>query len=378
MRDPATQERILVVDDEEPIREVVCSMLGAAGYPCTPAASGNEALALLASGEEFELMLSDLMMAEMRGDILLERTKEQFPDMPVIMVTAVNDISEALQAIRNGAYDYLLKPFERDQLLNTVKRALENRRLKLENRDLVLHLESRVAEQTERLRRALADLQSANADLKRSHDMMLEALGDALDLKDAETEGHSKRVTAFTIAIARAMRLPDEEVESIAHGAFLHDIGKMAIPDSVLRKPGPLTPDEVLIMREHCLRGYQMVCKIPFLADAAEIVYAHQERWDGTGYPRGLKGEEIPLGARIFSIADTLDAMTSDRPYRAAQSYQAAREEIELWSGRQFDPVIVRVFLAMPQSIWERVRVQVHSQVFRVPEVPQLASAGNH
>ncbi len=378
VRDPATQERILVVDDEEPIREVVCSMLGAAGYPCTPAASGNEALALLASGEEFELMLSDLMMAEMRGDILLERTKEQFPDMPVIMVTAVNDISEALQAIRNGAYDYLLKPFERDQLLNTVKRALENRRLKLENRDLVLHLESRVAEQTERLRRALADLQSANADLKRSHDMMLEALGDALDLKDAETEGHSKRVTAFTIAIARAMRLPDEEVESIAHGAFLHDIGKMAIPDSVLRKPGPLTPDEVLIMREHCLRGYQMVCKIPFLADAAEIVYAHQERWDGTGYPRGLKGEEIPLGARIFSIADTLDAMTSDRPYRAAQSYQAAREEIELWSGRQFDPVIVRVFLAMPQSIWERVRVQVHSQVFRVPEVPQLASAGNH
>ncbi len=377
VRDPATQERILVVDDEEPIREVVCSMLGAAGYPCTPAASGNEALALLASGEEFELMLSDLMMAEMQGDILLERAKERFPNMPVIMVTAVSDLSVALSAIRNGAYDYLLKPFERDQLLNTVKRALENRRLKVENRAFQLHLESRVEEQTERLRRALADLQRANADLKRSHDMMLEALGDALDLKDAETEGHSKRVTAFTIAIARAMRLPDEEVESIAHGAFLHDIGKMAIPDSVLRKPGPLTPDEVLIMREHCLRGYQMVCKIPFLADAAEIVYAHQERWDGTGYPRGLKGEEIPLGARIFSIADTLDAITSDRPYRAAQSYQAARDEIEQWSGRQFDPVIVRVFLAMPQSIWERVRVQVHSQVFRVPEVPQLAGAGN-
>jgi len=377
VRDPATQERILVVDDEEPIREVVCSMLGAAGYPCTPAASGNEALALLASGEEFELMLSDLMMAEMQGDILLERAKERFPDMPVIMVTAVTDLSVALSAIRNGAYDYLLKPFERDQLLNTVKRALENRRLKLENRAFQLHLESRVAEQTERLRRALADREQANADLKRSHDMMLEALGDALDLKDAETEGHSKRVTAFTIAIARAMRLPDEDVEAIAHGAFLHDIGKMAIPDSVLRKPGPLTPDEVLIMREHCLRGYQMVCKIPFLADAAEIVYAHQERWDGTGYPRGLKGEEIPLGARIFSIADTLDAITSDRPYRAAQSYQAAREEIELWSGRQFDPVIVRVFLAMPQSIWERVRVQVHSQVFRVPEVPQLAGAGS-
>ncbi len=377
VRDPATHERILVVDDEEPIREVVCSMLGAAGYRCTPAVSGNAALELLASGEEFELMLSDLMMAEMQGDILLERTKERFPDMPVIMVTAVSDLSVALSAIRNGAYDYLLKPFERDQLCNTVSRALENRRLRLENRAFQLHLESRVAAQTERLRQVNADLQRANIELKRSHDMMLEALGDALDLKDAETEGHSKRVTAFTIAIARALRLPDEEVEAIAHGAFLHDIGKMAIPDSVLRKPGPLTQEEVMIMREHCLRGYQMVSKIPFLADAAEIVYSHQERWDGTGYPRGLKGEDIPLGARIFAIADTLDAITSDRPYRTAQSYQAGREEIERWSGRQFDPAIVRVFLSMPQSIWESVRLQVHSQVFRVPEVPQLASTGS-
>ncbi len=377
VRDPATHERILVVDDEESIREVVCSMLGTAGYRCTPAASGNAALELLASGEEFELMLSDLMMAEMQGDILLERAKERFPEMPVIMVTAVSDLSVALSAIRNGAYDYLLKPFERDQLLNTVSRALENRRLRLENRAFQLHLESRVAEQTAQLRQVNTDLQRTNAELRKSYDITLEALGDALDLKDAETEGHSKRVTAFTIAIARAMGLEDDEIRVIARGAFLHDIGKMAIPDSVLRKPGPLTQEEVMIMREHCLRGYQMVSKIPFLADAAEIVYAHQERWDGTGYPRGLKGEEIPLGARIFAIADTLDAITCDRPYRAAQSYQAAREEIERWAGRQFDPVIVQVFLNMPESIWESVRVQVHSQVFRVPEVPQLASAGS-
>jgi putative nucleotidyltransferase with HDIG domain len=377
VREPATHERILVVDDEESIREVVCSMLGVAGYRCTQAVSGSAALELLASGEEFELMLSDLMMAEMQGDVLLERTKERFPDMPVIMVTAVSDLSVALGTLRNGAYDYLLKPFEREQLLNTVSRALENRRLRLENRAFQLHLESRVAAQTERLRQVNADLQRTNAELRKSYDITLEALGDALDLKDAETEGHSKRVTAFTIAIARAMGLEDDEIRVIARGAFLHDIGKMAIPDSVLRKPGPLTQEEVMIMREHCLRGYQMVSKIPFLADAAEIVYAHQERWDGTGYPRGLQGEEIPLGARIFSIADTLDAITSDRPYRAAQSYLAAREEIERWSARQFDPSIVQVFLNMPESIWESVRVQVHSQVFRVPEVPQLASAGS-
>jgi len=377
MRDPATQERILVVDDEEDIRDLVCKMLGAAGYRCIPAASGNAALDLLASGEEFELMISDMMMAEMRGDILLERVKERFPDLPVIMVTAVSDLSVALDAIRNGAYDHLTKPFDRELLPDRVRRALENRRLKLENRAFQLHLESRVAEQTAQLRQVNTDLQRANAELRKSYDITLEALGDALDLKDAETEGHSKRVTAFTIAIARAMGLEDDEIRVIARGAFLHDIGKMAIPDSVLRKPGPLTQEEVMIMREHCLRGYQMVSKIPFLADAAEIVYSHQERWDGTGYPRGLKGAEIPLGARIFAIADTLDAITCDRPYRAAQSYQAAREEIERWARRQFDPAIVQVFLNMPESIWESVRVQVHSQVFRVPEVPQLASAGS-
>jgi len=376
MRELAAHERILVVDDEQSIREVICAMLDTAGYRCTAAASGSAALAQLTSEAEFELMLSDLMMAEMQGDILLELVKQKFPDMPVIMVTAVSDLSVALGAIRNGAYDFVTKPFEREQLLAVVRRALENRRLRKENLRFQLHLEALVADKTAELQQVNIDLEHANEELKRSHDMLLEALGDALDLKDAETEGHSRRVTAFTIAIARAMALPAEEVETIAHGAFLHDFGKMAIRDSVLRKPGPLDPDEVQEMQRHCELGYQMVRKIPFLKDAAEIVYAHQERWDGTGYPRGLKGEEIPLGARIFAIADTLDAITSDRPYRSARSYQAAREEIELWSGRQFDPVIVKVFLRMPQSIWENLRsqVKVHSQVFRVP---QLASSNS-
>src|SRR6516162_6617514 len=238
-------ERILVVDDEEPIREIVSSMLSFANYQCRQAASGREALALLDSGEEFALMLSDLMMADLDGIGLLERTKERYPDMPVVMVTAVHDISVALAAIRNGAYDYLLKPFEREQLLNTVSRALENRRLKVENRAYQTNLESLVQERTKQWQMAMANLE-------RSYDMTLEALGDALDLKDAETEGHSRRVTAFTIAIAKQMGLPPAEIRIIARGAFLHDIGKMAIPDSILRKPGALTPDEVNIMREHC------------------------------------------------------------------------------------------------------------------------------
>jgi putative nucleotidyltransferase with HDIG domain len=352
-------DRILVVDDEEPIREIVASMLGTAGYACKQAASGLEALAVLTSGEEFELMLSDLMMADLDGIGLLERTKEKYPDMPVVMVTAVHDISVALAAIRNGAYDYLLKPFEREQLLNTVSRALENRRLKVENRTYQTNLESLVKARTDQL-------QIAMANLERSYDITLEALGDALDLKDAETEGHSKRVTAFTIAIAKNMGLPREQIAVIARGAFLHDFGKMAIPDAILRKPSKLTKEEMEIMQEHAYLGYQMLKKIPFLGEASEIVYSHQEKFDGTGYPRGLRGEEIPLGARIFSVADTLDAMTSDRVYRPAQSLQAARAEIEKWSGRQFDPEVVKVFLEMPETIWEGLRKDIDAQISRV------------
>jgi len=348
-------DRILVVDDEEPIREIIDSMLTAAGYACKQAGSGLEALAVLTSGEEFELMLSDLMMAELDGIGLLERTKERYPDMPVVMVTAVHDISVALAAIRNGAYDYLLKPFEREQLLNTVSRALENRRLKVENRTYQTNLESLVKARTDQL-------QAANRELIGSYDITLQALGDALDLKDRETEGHSRRVTAYTMAIARAMGLPADQVATIARGAFLHDIGKMAIPDKILNKPAKLSPEETAIMQEHCFKGYMIVKKIPFLKEACEIVYSHQERFDGTGYPRGLKGNEIPLGARIFSVADTLDAITSDRVYRPARSLTAARKEIQDWSGRQFDPEVVEVFLQMPDDIFEELRRAIAAQ----------------
>jgi len=342
-------DRILVVDDEETIREIVCSMLAGAHFQTRQAASGVEAMALLESGEEFDLVLSDMLMAEMDGTALLERAKEKFPDVPVVMVTTVSDIQVALQALRHGAYDYLPKPFEREQLLATVRRALENRRLKRENDAYRTNLEARVAERTQQWKAALSDLE-------RSYDITLEALGDALDLKDAETEGHSRRVTAFTIAIAQRMGMPKDDIRVIARGAFLHDIGKMAIPDKILTKPDKLTPDEVDIMKEHAWYGYKIVKNIPFLSEASEIVYSHQEKFDGSGYPRRLKAEEIPLGARIFSIADTFDAITSDRPYRPRQSDEAARKEIAAWSGRQFDPRIVEVFLSMPDNIWDELR----------------------
>ncbi len=348
-------ERILVVDDEEPIREVVCSMLRHASFRCEQASSGVEALAILKDDPDFQLVLTDMMMPELDGMGLLDAVITRYKDLPVVMVTAVHDISVALSAIRRGAYDYLLKPFEREQLMAVVKRALETCRLRVENRTYQSDLETLVDKRTTELRETIAELE-------RSYDVTLEALGDALDLKDAETEGHSRRVTAYAILIATAVNYPPEKMSVLARGAFLHDIGKMAMPDAILRKPYPLDAHEKELMREHSYLGYRMLKKIPFLNDSAEIVYAHQECWDGTGYPRGLKGEQIPLGARIFAVADALDAITSDRPYRAAQTVAAAREEIAAWSGRQFDPEIVSVFLSIPISVWERKRSEIDSQ----------------
>lgn len=227
-------ERILVVDDEEPIREVVCSMLQNASYLCEQASSGVEALAILSSDPNFQLVLTDLMMPELDGAGLLEVVKLRHPEVPVVMVTAVYDISVALAAIRNGAYDYLLKPFEREQLLAVVRRALEANRLRVQNHIYQSNLETLVDQRTTELRETIAELE-------RSYDVTLEALGDALDLKDAETEGHSKRVTAFTIQIARSMGLDLQTMHALARGAFLHDIGKMAVPDAILRKPNHLT-----------------------------------------------------------------------------------------------------------------------------------------
>jgi putative nucleotidyltransferase with HDIG domain len=346
-----SKTKILIVDDEEAIREVVSTLLEALAYECSSVNNGRLAKEYLNS-HEVDIVLSDMIMPEMDGLSLVEWIRKAEPDVPVIMVTAIHDISTALEAIRRGAYDYILKPFEKDQLYVSVRRALEHRRLVLENRNYQRTLEKQVEERT-------AQLQGALEQLEQSYDDTLEALGGALDLKDAETEGHCKRVTAFTIAIAKAMRVEASLLPHIARAAFLHDIGKMAIPDMILRKPGPLTPEERDIMRTHCEIGYNMVKRIPFLREAAEIVLAHQEYFDGTGYPRGLSGIEIPLGARIFAVADALDAMISDRVYRKALSIKHAQEEIQRCSGTQFDPKVVEVFIRMEAAIWTELRENI-------------------
>lgn len=268
---------------------------------------------------------------------------------PVVLLASKEHVPDAMRAVDLGAYDFISTPFSPRQLHMVVRRALEHRRLLLQNSLIRDHLDQLIAARTQ-------ILQSAMQQLEQSYDVTLEALGNALDLKDAETEGHSKRVTAYTLALGRAVGLSEAQLRVVGRGAFLHDIGKMAIPDAILRKPGRLTSAERAIMRTHSELGYQMVQKIPYLREAAEIIYAHQEYFDGSGYPRGLRGEEIHIGARIFSIADTLDAMTSNRPYRKASSITAARNEVLRCSGTQFDPAIVDVFMATPDSLWQDLR----------------------
>jgi len=349
------QEQVLVVDDEESVRNIVAALLQRSGFTATLVADAGEALDMLAANPGIDVVLSDVTMPGIDGLHLLDRIVVLYPGLPVVMCTAVHDIHVATSAFRRGAVDYLLKPFERSQLITVVTRAAEHGRLLRENSAYRRDLEQIVSARTRCLEEAIEELE-------RSHDITLEAMADALDLRDAETEGHCRRVTAYTTELARAMGLDDPQLSVIARGAFLHDVGKIATPDSILLKPGPLNEDETRIMREHAERGYSMVRKIPFLREAAEIVYAHQEKFDGTGCPRGLKGEQIPLGARIFAIADTLDAITSDRPYRRGRSFLEARAEIVRFAGTQFEPAIVEVFLSIPSERWWNLRAALDSR----------------
>jgi len=346
--------RILVVDDEAHVRSMIGATLERQGYDVQMASCGREAFETLELNS-FDLVLTDIVMQDGNGIVLLERVHAQQPQLPVVMVTAIHDISVAIDSMRRGAYDYLLKPFEREHLVSTVQRALEHRQAMQESHNYQQNLEQVVRARTEMLRQAMEDLEH-------SYDVTLEALGDALDLKDSETEGHSKRVTAYTIALARAIGIAPAEIKVIARGAFLHDIGKMAIPDEILRKPGSLNAEEQEVMRDHCTRGYHMLRKIPFLSEAAEIVYSHQEHYDGGGYPNRARGGQIPIGARIFAVADTLDAITSDRPYRKARTFDVARGEILRCSGTQFDPAVVEVFLKIPNELWLELRSEITGQ----------------
>jgi len=364
-----TGPRLLIVDDEETIRDLLVEGLGDEGFKCATSNNAGEALAM-AGREVFDLVLSDIDMPGGSGVQLLQDLKKMNPDLDVIMVTGVVDIETAVSAIRMGASDYVTKPFNLDEVMIIIERTLEKRRLVRENLDYQRNLESKVQERTFELRRKnseieelFTELKTAFEEVRHSYQDILEALMAALDTRDTETQGHSLRVAEYTVAMARKLGIVEPDLTDIRRGALLHDVGKIGIPDAILRKPGKLTEEEWVEMRKHPEIGYQMLCGIKFLEKSLPMVLTHQERFDGKGYPQQLKGEQIPLGSRIFSVADTLDAMTSNRPYRAALPYERAHDEIVTCSGTQFDPAVVKAFLAIPKESWIGIQQRVLTEL---------------
>lgn len=338
--------RVLIVDDEPEIREVLNDLLSVE-YDCDEVSSAEDALELLPDGE-FNLIVSDITMGGMSGIEMIPRALAASPKTVVVMISGMQTIESAIEALRVGAFDYIMKPFDLRQVEAAVKRALEHYDLHEAKRRYENHLEELVDQRTAELDQALISLEDA-------YRSTLKALTAALETRDAETHGHSERVVTFSLRLGRELGLDKAQMTALEFGSLLHDIGKIGVPDAILRKPAKLDEAEWIRMREHPLHGQQILREIEFLEGAARVVAQHHERWDGSGYPFGLKGYEIDLNARIFAVADAFDAMISDRVYRRGRSYEAAAEELEKWAGRQFDPQVVEAFHRIPHDDWEEL-----------------------
>ena len=351
---PLTQG-ILIVDDDKVICSMLCSLLTKEGYACTAVQNAEDALEAL-SHTAFALVISDVKMPGNDGSWLLKKIRKLYVDTPVIMLTALGEIELAMDCLRAGASDYLLKPPKIAELVRTIERIKAEKNIELMKKRYQRELETTVQNRTH-------ELQASLKNVNRNYQNMLLALVSALDTREQETSEHSFRVVTYTLAIARQLKFTSRELQVIGQGALLHDIGKISVPDAVLLKPDKLTTDEWELMCRHPLIGYQMIKPIPFLSEAAEIVLNHHEHYDGTGYPNGRSAEEIPVGARIFAVADALDAMTRNRPYRKGIALAFALKEITRYACRQFDPLIIEAFL----SIGEKGLLQICAETYNRP-----------
>jgi putative two-component system response regulator len=317
---------VLIVDDEYAGRETLESILEGEGYQLEMAENGMQAIEK-AKQISPDVILLDVMMPGMTGFEVCQRIRNdpQIAEIPIIILTALDDRDSLLNALKAGADDFISKPFDRYEL-----------RARLLGITRLNRFQKLIQERTK--------LQEANVQLLNAYEATIESLSHALDLRDQETEGHSRRVTDLTVKLAEARNMSQEEIMHLTRGALLHDLGKIGIPDSILRKPAPLSDEEWVTMRKHPQLAYDMLHPIEYLRPALEIPLNHHEKWDGTGYPRGLQGEAIPLAARLFAVIDVWDALTSNRPYRPAWTEAEALTYIREQSGKHFDPQAVDLF----------------------------------
>jgi len=324
------QATILVVDDEAAIRRLIRQTLTGEGYQCLEAGNANRAMEEL-HNNKIDLVMLDIKMPGKSGVQLLPEIRVSYPDAMVIMATSITDTGTAIHCMKLGAYDYITKPFNLDEVALSVDKALEKRRLELENRDYQQHLEQKVEAQAKKIREAFFNA--------------ITALAYALEAKDRYTSGHSQRVSDISVAIAKELGLPQESINRIELAGRVHDIGKIGMRESVLNKRGQLTDEEFQHVKYHPESGERILIPIVEDKEILRIVRHHHERYAGTGYPDGLSGDEIPLGARILAVADSYDAMTSERPYRGAMSVETACAEIERGKNTRFDPEVAEAFL---------------------------------
>jgi len=346
--------RILIIDDEPNVLSVLDSLLSKAHY-CKTATSAAEAIEYLKE-ETYDLVLSDIMMPGMSGLELLAEITRLSRDTVVILISGNLNIQSAIEALRRGAFDYVTKPFNLADVEAAVQRGLRHHCLLKANQQYEEHLEHLVDVRTNELTVANTNLNSTLERLYLNYRATLRALAAALEARDVETKGHSERVVSYCLRLGKQMGLNDRQLITLENGALLHDIGKIGVPDGILLKRGALTEEEWRYMRRHVEYGAQILRGIDFLEGASKIVAQHHERYNGSGYPNRMEGDQICLGARIFAVADAVDAMTSNRPYRAARSFDDAADELIRCSGAHFDPFVVDAFTAVPLDAWREIR----------------------
>lgn len=344
--------RILIVDDEEPIRRSLGRVLERAGYSCYGVGSAAEALETLA-GEAFDLVLTDVNMPGETGLWLAGQVGERYPGTAVVMVTGVDETALARVALEMGAYGYVIKPFEANEIVINVFNALRRRSLEMENRRHRDELSLLVAQRTAALEESLRRLADTEAALRKAHQQAMHRLAVAAEYHDPTTGAHIQRMSMYSAAIAAKVGLGMDEAELIRLASPMHDIGKIGIPDEILQKPGKLTDGEMDVMRDHPRIGYDLLSGSgsDLLELAASIALSHHEKWNGTGYPDGRAGTDIPLEGRIVALADVFDALTSERPYKRAFGFDESLDIIRRDSGTHFDPELVEVMVSITPEL---------------------------
>jgi putative nucleotidyltransferase with HDIG domain len=344
---PPLTPRFLVIDEDETIRRLLVEIVRRR-YPDCEAVADLAAAKILLTQKHYDILLLDFSLAGGKGSTLLEDHGLLSPESIVLIVSEKMELETALQVMRRGVFDCITRPFSSEAFEQRLDRAVQEWHARVRCRYYQLHLEKLVNAMTDKIL-------SASEQIEKAYDMAVAALGAALDLRNPETEEHCRRVAENSFRLGAGMGLQAFPLRNLRWSAYLHDIGKIGIPEHILDKPSSLTLEERNQVKEHPMLGFRMIRNIEFLKDATEVVLYHHEKYDGSGYPFGLKGEDIPVAARIFAVIDTMDAMLYERPYRKAQPFSELTAELKRQAGRHFDPRVVAVFLSFPESAWRQV-----------------------